>query len=50
MSWNNDGSLFFVTTGLGTVEVTKYPELKSTKTLQAHTANIFCIEFDPLGK
>lgn len=50
ISWNNDGSLFFLTTGIGNVEVLKYPELKLIMKLQAHTANIYCIEFDPTGK
>lgn len=50
MLWNNDGSLFFLTTGLGNLEVMKYPELKSCIILQAHTANIYCIQFDPTGK
>jgi len=52
IAWNNDGNLFFLTTGNGTVEIMKYPELKNStsRTLQAHTANIYCIEFDPTGK
>lgn len=50
ISWNNDGNLFFLTTGIGTVEVLKYPDLKTIMKLQAHTANIYCIDFDPTGK
>jgi len=50
IGWNNDGDLFFLTTGIGTIEVMKYPDVKLTRQMQAHTANIFCIEFDPTGK
>lgn len=38
-------------TGLGMrLVVMKYPELKSALKLAAHTANVYCIEFDPTGK
>lgn len=50
IAWNNDGNLFFLTTGTGNVEVMRYPDMKNARTLQAHTGNIFCIEFDPTGK
>jgi len=50
ISWNNTGDLFFLTTGNGTVEVMKYPQLERFRTLYAHTANCYCIEFDPIGK
>eukprot|EP01103_Thecamoeba_quadrilineata_P006240 TRINITY_DN1596_c0_g1_i2.p1 TRINITY_DN1596_c0_g1~~TRINITY_DN1596_c0_g1_i2.p1 ORF type:complete len:206 (-),score=24.83 TRINITY_DN1596_c0_g1_i2:370-987(-) len=50
ISWNNTGDLFFITTGLGQIEVMSYPSLEKVKTLHAHTANCYCIEFDPAGK
>jgi len=55
IGWCNDGSLFFITTGIGTIEVMKYADIFQpvkplAVPLQAHTANIYCIEFDPTGK
>jgi THO complex subunit 3 len=50
MTWNNSGEYFFLTTGLGTVEVMRYPTLERVRTLSAHTANAYCIEFDPTGR
>jgi len=51
IGWSNDGVLFFLTTGVGTIEVMRFPDLRSASLkLEAHTANIYCIEFDPTGK
>eukprot|EP00026_Physarum_polycephalum_P009287 Phypoly_transcript_09405.p1 GENE.Phypoly_transcript_09405~~Phypoly_transcript_09405.p1 ORF type:complete len:355 (+),score=41.64 Phypoly_transcript_09405:188-1252(+) len=54
IGWNNTGELFFLTTGLGTVEVLRWipgsNELKPLRSIHAHTANTYCIEFDPLNK
>jgi len=54
MGWNNTGEIFFLTTGLGTVEVMKWvpatSELKPLRTIHAHTANTYCIEFDASNK
>jgi len=54
VAWDNTGELFFLTTGLGTVEVMKWltatNELKLLRTIYAHTANTFCIEFDAKNK
>ena len=50
ISWNPDGTLFFVTTGPGTVNVLEYPSFKTLHTLQAHTANCYCIEFEPKNR
>ncbi len=54
LAWNNAGNLFFMATGPGIVEVFRYnpsnPDLKNGKPIMAHTANIYCIEFDPTGK
>jgi WD40 repeat protein len=45
ISWNDDGTLFFLTTGAGNIEVSRYPDLKTTRSLRAHTANVYCIAF-----
>lgn len=50
MTWNAEGTLFFVTTGNGTIEVLKFPELKSVRSITGHTAGIYCIELDPVKK
>jgi len=54
IGWNNTGELFFLTTGLGTVEILRWMpatnELIPIRTIHAHTANTYCIEFDPLNK
>jgi THO complex subunit 3 len=44
------GDFFFLTTGLGTVEVLSYPSLKPLDTLTAHTAGCYCIAIDPKGR
>ena len=49
-SWSPDGKLFFVTTGRGTVEISKTLELKGLKTVDVHTGVALCIEFSPNGK
>jgi len=56
MAWERSGRVFFLTTGPGTVELFRYPDMLTEKdltplrTLQAHTANCYCIEFDPKGE
>ncbi|KAJ3063710.1 THO complex subunit 3, partial [Rhizoclosmatium hyalinum] len=49
--WSHSGSLFFMTLGNGTIQVlnplSSYTPLTS---LNAHTSNCYCIEFDPLGR
>jgi THO complex subunit 3 len=56
MAWDPSGKLFFLTTGGGTVEVFRYldmlkpGEVGSARTLHAHTANCYCIEFAPNGE
>ena len=56
MAWEATGRLLFLTTGTGTVEIFRYEEMiKSGETpaawtLNAHTANCYCIEFDPKGE
>ena len=56
MAWERTGRLFFLTTGSGTIEIFRYPEMlkagetSPVHTLQAHSANCYCIEFDPQGE
>ncbi|CAA7062618.1 unnamed protein product [Microthlaspi erraticum] len=50
IAWNMSGDQFFLTTGLGTVEVLAYPSLKPLDTLTAHTAGCYCIATDPKGR
>lgn len=50
ISWNNSNDLFFLTTGLGTVNILSFPDLKLIQSLSGHTANCICIEFDPSGR
>ena len=45
ISWNNDGDYFFLTTGLGTLQVMNYPEVSKIDELEAHTANCITIQF-----
>eukprot|EP00105_Crassostrea_gigas_P021733 XP_011440976.2 PREDICTED: angiopoietin-1 [Crassostrea gigas] len=50
ISWNNDGDLFFLTSGQGSISILSYPDLKLQHTLNAHPADCICIEFDPKEK
>jgi len=59
MAWekvHSHGRLFFLTTGNGTVEIYRYADLLKPAeptplhSLQAHTANCYCIDFDPKGE
>jgi len=53
ISWNNEGNLFFLTTGSGMVDIVRYPpppEFKPVYRLQAATSNAFCIDFSRNGK
>ncbi|XP_076812837.1 THO complex subunit 3-like [Clavelina lepadiformis] len=50
ITWNNTNDLFFLTTGLGTVQIYSYPDLKLIQSLQGHTANCICIKFGNRGK
>lgn len=51
-SWNKEGNMLFLTTGNGTIDVLRYPEMKreTMRTLVANVTNIYCIDFDPQGK
>lgn len=50
IEWDKSGKIFYLTTGLGTVEVLSFPKMHTLHTLQAHTAGCYCITFDPIGK
>ena len=56
MAWDLSGKQVFLTTGGGTVEVFSYEQMlkpgpaESARTLHAHTANCYCIEFSPSGE
>ncbi|XP_013406023.1 THO complex subunit 3 [Lingula anatina] len=50
ISWNNEGDLFFLTSGQGCIHILSYPDLQHQYVLNAHPANCICIEFDPTGK
>lgn len=50
IEWDETGKRFYLTTGLGTVEVLSFPKMQTLHTLQAHTAGCYCIAFDPMGK
>ncbi|KAF0912137.1 hypothetical protein E2562_013027 [Oryza meyeriana var. granulata] len=54
IAWNKTGDLFFITTGLGNVEVFGDPSLDDTLhvvgKLNAHTAGCYCIGMDPLDR
>ncbi|KAJ3020855.1 hypothetical protein HKX48_000085 [Thoreauomyces humboldtii] len=48
--WNYAGDLFYMTTGQGTLRILEFPGFKPVTDLVAHTANLYCIDFDPKGK
>uniref|UniRef100_A0ACD5XQX0 Uncharacterized protein n=1 Tax=Avena sativa TaxID=4498 RepID=A0ACD5XQX0_AVESA len=50
IAWNKTGDMFFITTGLGFVEVVNYPSLDVVCKLNAHTAGCYCIAMDPLDR
>ena len=49
IDWDNAGARFYLTTGLGTVEVLEFPSMTAAHTIHAHTAGCYCIAFDPTG-
>jgi len=50
IAWNKAGDLFFITTGLGHIEVVKDLEFLKPCKLNAHTAGCYCIAMDPLDR
>ncbi|PAA78352.1 hypothetical protein BOX15_Mlig010034g2 [Macrostomum lignano] len=50
VSWNCTGDAFFMTTGLGSVQVFSYPDMQLETTLQAHPTNCICLDFDRTGR
>ncbi|KAF0378176.1 WD40 repeat-like protein [Gigaspora margarita] len=47
ISWNHDFSMFFLTTGSGAIKILEWPTLIPVQVLRGHTANCYCIDFDP---
>eukprot|EP00976_Prorocentrum_cordatum_P009908 198561-Prorocentrum_minimum.AAC.1 len=50
ISWNKAGDELYLTTGLGTLEVMRYPSAVMERSLLAHTAGCYCIAFSPDGQ
>jgi len=50
IAWNKAGDLFYITTGLGHIEVVKDLEFLKPCKLNAHTAGCYCIAMDPLDR
>eukprot|EP00118_Oscarella_pearsei_P000329 m.4713 g.4713 ORF g.4713 m.4713 type:complete len:333 (+) comp11150_c0_seq1:12-1010(+) len=50
ISWNNSSEYFFLTNGHGCIVILSFPELKTLKTLQAHSSNCISLEFDSQGR
>ncbi|KAG0052281.1 hypothetical protein BGZ83_002787 [Gryganskiella cystojenkinii] len=50
ISWNPAGDLFFLTTGDGSIKVLEYSSMKDIYSMDAHTSNCYCLEFDPRGR
>jgi THO complex subunit 3 len=50
MTWSHSGDLFLLTNGVGRVKIYGWPDLNLIHTLDAHTSNCFCLEFDPRGR
>jgi THO complex subunit 3 len=50
ISWNREGDLFFITTGLGSILILSYPDLIEVSNIEAHLANCICLEFDRSGR
>ncbi|CAG8629832.1 7598_t:CDS:2, partial [Ambispora leptoticha] len=50
ISWSMDCKNFFITTGSGAVKVFDWPSMVFHQEAKAHTANCYCIDFDPKGR
>ncbi|KAG0340037.1 hypothetical protein BG000_000829 [Podila horticola] len=50
IGWNPKGNLFFLTTGQGHIKVLEYPSMQEIHSMEAHTSNCYCLEFDPRGR
>lgn len=48
--WNYAGDLFFMTTGLGDINILEYASFELAYTLQAHSSTCSAIAFDPIGR
>lgn len=51
MTWSpGDGKCFLVTNDEGRIEIYGFPSMQLLRSIAAHTAHVYCIEFDPTGK
>ncbi|XP_065890171.1 THO complex subunit 3-like [Dysidea avara] len=50
MTWNHSNDMFFLTNGIGCINILSYPDLKQLHVLNAHASNCICIKFHPSGK
>ncbi|XP_014257168.1 THO complex subunit 3 [Cimex lectularius] len=50
ISWNLNTTLFFLTSGQGSIHVLSFPELKSLHVTKAHAGTCISIEMDPKGR
>ena len=50
IAFSHASDLLLMTTGLGQVKILSCNSFETLHTLNAHTSNCFCLEFDPCGK
>ncbi|XP_073976162.1 THO complex 3 homolog tex isoform X2 [Rhodnius prolixus] len=50
IKWNLSTSLFFLTSGQGSIHVLSFPDLKLLHVAKAHPGTCICIEMDPKGR
>jgi len=50
IAYHPTGEYLFITTGNGTIEVLKCPTMTPYRKQFAHTANCYCVDFDPQGR
>jgi THO complex subunit 3 len=50
LAWDKSSSYLFLTTGQGSVIILKFPSMEHVYTINAHTSNCYCIEFNSDGK
>uniref|UniRef100_A0A0A9Y7W3 THO complex subunit 3 n=1 Tax=Lygus hesperus TaxID=30085 RepID=A0A0A9Y7W3_LYGHE len=50
IKWNLNTTLFFLTSGQGSIHVLSFPDLKLQYVAKAHPGTCICIEMDPTGK
>ncbi|KAK9499941.1 hypothetical protein O3M35_002875 [Rhynocoris fuscipes] len=50
IKWNLNTTLFFLTSGQGSIHVLSFPDLKLLHVAKAHPGTCICIEMDPKGR